>query len=111
MTKSKNYKKPSSGYKQPVKLARFYRSDDWHLARAIKICSANGLCEKCGAPGKEVHHIIRLTINNVDNPSISLNQDNLILLCNDCHNKEHHRFGKKKVYKFDKDGNLVDYHD
>ena len=111
MTKSKNYKKPSSGYKQPVKLARFYRSDDWHLARAIKICSANGLCEKCGAPGKEVHHIIHLTINNVDNHSISLNQDNLILLCNDCHNKEHHRFGKKKVYKFDKDGNLVDYHD
>ncbi len=93
--------------KQHPKLARFYRSDEWHLARAIKICDANGICEKCGVPGNEVHHKIHLTINNVDNHSISLNQDNLILLCTDCHNKEHHRFGRNTTYVFDDEGNLI----
>lgn len=94
-------------YKKPAKLERFYRSDEWHLARAIKICNANGICEKCGAVGKEVHHKIHLTIKNVDDPMISLNQDNLILLCTDCHNKEHHRFGKFTEYSFDSDGNMI----
>lgn len=65
--------------------------------------------EKCGAPGKEAHHIIHLTINNVDNSSIALVQNNLILLCTKCHNKAHHRFGKKREYKFDEDGNLIHY--
>jgi 5-methylcytosine-specific restriction endonuclease McrA len=36
-----------------------------------------------------------------------LNQDNLMLLCTDCHNKEHHRFGRLAEYDFDSEGNLV----
>lgn len=53
------------------------------------ITSAGSLCEKCDAIGTEVHHKIRLTPENVNDPEISLNQDNLMLLCNECHNKEH----------------------
>ena len=94
-------------YKKPSKLERFYKSNAWYLARARVIARANGLCEKCGAVGLEVHHKIHLTIHNVDDESISLNPDNLIYLCKDCHNKEHHRFGKHSVYQFDKNGNLV----
>lgn len=47
-------------YRKPKKLERFYKSDEWHLARAIKIANQNGLCENCGKPGNEVHHISTL---------------------------------------------------
>ena len=84
---------------------RFYRSAEWALARAEKIASANGRCEKCGAIGEEVHHIIHLTPENIHNPEITLGKKNLILLCKDCHNKEHGRF-KKAGAQFDEEGNL-----
>lgn len=103
MTKHKKYVK----HGKPKKLEKFYKSDKWHLARAIVIARANGLCERCGKVGKEVHHIIRLTIDNVDDPEVSINPKNLILLCTECHNTEHHRFGKYKGYKFDAEGNLI----
>lgn len=94
-------------HKKHIKLEKFYKSDRWHLARSIVIARANGLCEKCGKVGTEVHHIIRLTPDNVDDPSISINPKNLILLCKDCHNKEHGRFTSKLDYKFDANGDLI----
>ncbi len=54
-------------------IADFYRSKDWQVARAIKIESAHGLCEKCGAIGTEVHHKIHLTPKNVTDPNITIN--------------------------------------
>ena len=89
------------------KLRKFYKSDKWHSARHKVIARANGLCERCGKVGEEVHHKIYLTPTNVDDPSISTNPDNLIYLCKDCHNKEHERFSDKKEFKFDENGNLV----
>ena len=85
---------------------RFYRSASWQQARLIKITSANGRCEKCGGVGEEVHHIIHVTPSNVEDLKVTLNQENLILLCKDCHNKEHDRFNKYGQ-KFDKGGNIV----
>ena len=87
---------------------RFYRSAAWQQARLIKITSANGRCEKCGGVGEEVHHIIHVTPSNVEDLQVTLNQNNLILLCKDCHNKEHERFSKNGKY-FDKDGNILPY--
>lgn len=89
------------------KIRKFYKSDRWKIARAIRIVAASGLCEKCGAIGTEVHHKVHLTPENVDDPNVSINQDNLILLCKDCHNKEHERFTDTKDYCFDSDGNMV----
>ena len=103
MTKQRKYPKG----RKPSKLERFYKSDRWHMARNIIIARANGLCEKCGKVGTEVHHIIKLTPDNVDDVSISINPKNLILLCKDCHNKEHGRFTNTKEYKFDEEGNMV----
>ena len=91
--------------KKPKVLHNFYKSNAWKLAREIKIRNANGKCERCGALGEEVHHKIRLTVENVNEPTISLNQDNLELLCKKCHNKEHKRFTKHQ--EFDEDGNLI----
>jgi len=90
---------------KPKELHRFYKSIQWKVARTIKIQEANGRCERCGALGEEVHHKIRLTILNIMDVTISLNQKNLEFLCKKCHNVEHKRFSKQQ--QFDEDGNLI----
>lgn len=89
-----------------ARINRFYRSKEWLEARLLKIVAACGRCELCGEIGEEVHHRIHITHTNVYDCEITLNQDNLVLLCKDCHNKEHERFDKNKQ-KFDKDGNMI----
>jgi len=91
--------------RKPKEIHRFYKSVAWQVAREIKVRDANGKCERCGVLGEEVHHIIKLTINNVKDPAISLNQKNLELLCKKCHNAAHKRFSKSQ--QFDEDGNLI----
>lgn len=93
--------------KQNILIRRFYRSDHWKIARAMKIAIVGGRCEKCGAIGTEAHHIIHLTPENVTDPEVSLNQENLMLLCNECHNKEHGRFEGSREYAFDENGALL----
>ena len=89
-------------------IRKFYKSDKWKIARAIKIASANGICQECNKnPGTEVHHIIHLTPNNICDPTITVNQENLKLLCNECHNKVHCRFQGKSKYYFDEEGNFL----
>ena len=91
--------------RKPKELHRFYKSAAWQIAREIKIRDANGKCERCDSLGEEVHHKTRLTVQNYLDTSISLNQENLELLCRKCHNEEHKRFYKEK--EFDEDGNLI----
>jgi len=91
--------------RKPKELHRFYKSISWQVARELKIRKANGKCERCGALGEDVHHKTRLTVQNVMDTSISLNQENLELLCKKCHNAEHNRFTKEK--EFDEEGNLI----
>jgi 5-methylcytosine-specific restriction endonuclease McrA len=91
--------------KKPKALHNFYKSETWKLAREIKIRQTNGRCELCGSIGQEVHHKKRLTVDNVNEVSVSINPENLELLCRDCHNKEHNRFNKEM--RFDEEGNLI----
>ncbi len=45
------------------------------------------------------HHKTELTEDNINNLNISLNPDNIEVICFGCHNKEHRRFGhQKEVY-------------
>lgn len=90
--------------KKPRALHNFYKSETWKLTREIKIRSVNGRCERCGGVGQEVHHRQRVTVDNVEDTSISLNPNNLELLCRDCHNREHKRFIKET--HFDEEGNV-----
>lgn len=69
----------------------FYKSKEWRITREYILKRDNYLCVKCGAPAEEVHHIIHLRPDNIDNPQITLNADNLICLCKDCHFAEHYR--------------------
>ena len=92
--------------RKPKSLHNFYKSLAWQIARTVKIEATQGKCERCGGIGEEVHHKIPLTIDNVDDALISLNQENLEHLCRECHNNEHGRF-QKKHNPFDKDGNFI----
>lgn len=72
--------------------------------------SAGGLCERCLkrgliVPGEIVHHKIYITPANVDNPSITLNPENLELVCRDCHAEEH--AGRQLRYKVDELGRVT----
>lgn len=88
----------------------FYKSKAWLECRAAYIQSVFGLCERCGSPGVEVHHVIYLTPDNINDPYITLSFENLELLCSSCHSIEHNRKYKevvRKGLKFDNFGNLV----
>lgn len=72
----------------------FYNSGAWHACRDTYKRQAGGLCEECLkrgviTPGVEVHHIKPVTPFNIGNPEITLNPDNLQLLCRDCHMDKH----------------------
>lgn len=53
--------------------------------------------------GRVVHHKIHLNSKNIFNPNITMSFENLELLCQDCHNKEHFAFSD-----FDLNGEVKD---
>lgn len=73
------------------------------------------LCQHCGKPATEVHHKVHLTPDNIHDPSITMNMDNLVSLCRDCHFEEHrgeHAGGRVNTsaaggLEFDENGFLV----
>lgn len=86
----------------------FYKSKEWLKCRAVYFKTQHGLCEKCGDPGYIVHHIIWITPANIYDVNITLNFDNLMLLCLSCHGKIH-GFAQSTAegLKFDKNGDLI----
>ena len=85
--------------------SQFYHSKLWNNVRKNIWIKQNLLCAECGKPvyvnglsdyiPKDkrrmgiVHHKIELDNNNIDNDNITINEDNLIGLCIDCHNRTH----------------------
>ena len=86
---------------------KFYKSKAWQDCRVAFFTSRFGLCEHCGAGGVIVHHKTGLTPQNINDPSLSLNWDNLELLCLLCHNKTHGSGSTSKDTIFDAAGNLI----
>ena len=84
----------------------FYLSKAWRRTRDAYYRFRCGVCERCGAAGDIVHHRVYLTPQNIGDPKVALNFANLELLCQDCHNKEHLRRGRKR-YSFDKNGKVL----
>lgn len=68
----------------------FYRSKAWVTCRIGYMLSQNYVCERCGDTAKICHHKTWLTAENITNPRVTLNWDNLEAVCQDCHNIEHH---------------------
>jgi hypothetical protein len=76
--------------------AFYCRKDYLDLAQACKIKSG-GVCAKCGGvfdiSELRPHHKVELTLDNIDDVNVTLNPDNIEVLCHDCHNAAHKRFG------------------
>lgn len=102
----------------------FYQSKLWKRCKKEVWLKQNLLCAKCNKPvyvdgisewiPKEkrrtgiVHHIEHLNDINVYDENVSINIDNLIGLCKDCHEKEHHTdISTRNGYSFDEYGNLI----
>ena len=87
----------------------FYKSQRWRDCRAAYAASKGHLCERCLAKGiistgEIVHHKKYITPDNIGDPMITLNWDNLELVCRECHAKEHQ--GVKKRYTVDEVGRV-----
>lgn len=85
----------------------FYMSGVWEDTRAAYMLSKNNICERCGEPAKICHHKTWLNRTNINNPYVTLSWDNLEALCQDCHNKEHHKKDSTLRYRFDNEGNII----
>lgn len=95
----------------------FYKSKRWQSCRTSyidkRLLIDGGICEMCGEqPGYIVHHKVKLTPGNINDPQISLNHDLLEFVCKNCHDKEHFedihgkKANKSKV-EFDLDGEPI----
>ena len=90
--------------------AQLYNSIAWKKTRAAYAKSKQNLCEICLSkgiikPGVIVHHKIHLDPQNVNDPNIALNWENLQLVCRDCHAYIHDR--SQRRYKFDDYGRAI----
>ena len=94
----------------------FYTSTAWFKCRASFISKRKaidgGMCQRCGKElGVIVHHKRHITPQNIDDPNITLNHDNLEYVCHSCHDIIH---GNKAAlpegavrYEFGPDGQPV----
>ena len=80
----------------------FYNSKAWKKVREQVWKRDKGLCQWCLnkgiiRQGEEVHHIRALTPKTLNDESIALNPDNLVLLCRECHGTTKRNRGQRYV--------------
>lgn len=96
----------------------FYTSKAWRMTRDAYYALKCGTCERCARevqdgvrriedmrPGIIVHHKKELTPENINDPVVALSFDNLELVCDEHHNRQHK--AKRKRYTFDAEGNMI----
>ena len=86
-----------------------YKSKRWQTTRLAYLKSVGGLCERClkkglYKPAVIVHHKVYLTAENINNPEITLNWNNLEAVCRECHEDEHR--GQDRRYTIREDGTV-----
>lgn len=86
----------------------FYNSIAWQNCRRAYASARSHLCERCLSQGiikrgEIVHHIRPLNSQNINDPEISLNWNNLMLVCRKCHTEIH----KGKRFTVDSDGKIT----
>ena len=90
--------------------AAFYKSKTWQRTREAYAKSRRHLCEVCLAkgvmtPAEIVHHKIEITPENIGNPDITLNWDNLQCVCRECHAVAHG--ARQRRWKVDEFGRVT----
>lgn len=89
---------------------KFYKSKQWERCRKSFIATLKDkTCPRCKErKGKIVHHKNEITPENINEPMITLNHDNLEYLCQKCHTQEHLKDkSTKDDVEFDESGNLI----
>ncbi|MGM9925178.1 MAG: HNH endonuclease [Bacillus sp. (in: firmicutes)] len=88
---------------QTGQLMKFYKCKEWMTLRLIALERDHNECQMCRDKGKYrkadcVHHIKEVK----DAPRLALTLDNLMSLCNTCHNEVHDRLSiaHNKQWKF-----------
>ena len=94
---------------------RFYTTWTWRKCRKSFLESRGKLCEDCLKEGivnpgskeqpLEVHHKIPITDDNINDPSVTLNWDNLEAVCKRHHDLKKER--KAKRWRVDEFGNVT----
>ena len=88
-------------------IERFYTTTAWRKCRESFLISRGRLCEECLAkglivPAEHVHHKTPITPETVDDPRITLSHDNLMALCESCHQEKH----RKRRWRCDEFGRV-----
>ena len=91
---------------------QFYSSAAWQACRNEYMKQAHHLCEDClkrgiYKPAREVHHIEELTPMNIHRPEVSLNFENLVALCKECHKARHKHGEKDRRYLIGDNGEVI----
>lgn len=89
-----------------------YQSRAWRLQRVAILKRDLYRCRDCGRAAEEVHHIVHLTPQNIHDINITLNPENLVSLCFECHRARHnnesaHIMPERTDFEFDEDGNVI----
>lgn len=91
---------------------KFYSSKAWQDCRNRYAAKRGHLCENClrkgiYRPGEIVHHKIEIDPVTIYNPEVSLNPDNLELLCRDCHAEMHKSYQKGRRFVIGVNGEVL----
>lgn len=89
----------------------FYLSAQWRNCRDRYLNSVGGVCELCKENGtieraEIIHHIKHITPDNINDPDITLNWNNLQALCRSHHMLVHS--SKARRFAVDSSGHVID---
>ena len=93
--------------------AEFYGGAAWKSVRDFCFRRDKGLCQDCLQRGlvtaaEEVHHTVRLSSLNHNDPDVSLNPERCVSLCRKCHAQRHsNRIDGGKRYTVDELGHVT----
>ena len=90
---------------------QFYKSTAWQNIQRIAMQRDRFLCVECMKAGRItpaalVHHIKPITRQNINDPEITLNLDNLEAVCVQCHADLHPKTNGRR-YSVDNEGNIA----
>lgn len=80
-------------------LQRFYGTKAWQDLRKVRIIEERGICQRCGkdfsADSSQLiaHHKEHLTPENLSDPHVALNPENVEIVCMKCHAYYHDNRG------------------
>lgn len=84
----------------------FYGSRAWEQCREGYMISRHYVCELCGAAALICHHIVPITPQTINDWNVTLNWDNLLAVCRECHSQLHGSRPTVEGLIFDGNGNL-----